>query len=90
MAWWNDVISGATELGKGAGSVYQAFNGSSSKEDEAYLRGQNEALSNQLKASQDADIIKIGSLEISTSSVLWIIGGTLGLLAVGIGIKKLL
>lgn len=90
MAWYNDLIGAATDLGKGAGDVYQAFTGNSSSDEAAYLKGANDVLRQQAEQNRDDGIIKIGDVEISTTSILWIIGGTLGLLAVGLGVKKLM
>lgn len=90
MAWYDDLIGAATDLGKGAGDVYQAFQGDKSSDEAAYLRGANDVLSAQLQQQRDDNAIKIGNAEISTTAILWIIGGTLGLLAIGLGVKKLI
>lgn len=88
---WSDFISGITDVGKSAGEIYQSWQGSNADSEEtAYLQGQLAGLNQAQQREDSADIIKIGSMEISTNSVLWIIGGTLGLLAVGLGIKKML
>lgn len=86
---WSDIISGAVELGKGAAEVKNAWDGNDSEET-AYLRGQLAGIQATQDSQRAADTIKIGDFEISTSSMLWIFGGTLGLLAVGLGIKKLM
>lgn len=87
---WSDILSGLTETGKSAADIYNAFNGSADSEETAYLQGQLAGLNQAQQRQDSADTIKIGSLEISTNSILWIIGGTLGLLAVGLGIKKMM
>lgn len=55
-----------------------------------YYKGMNDALIYADKNQQSKDTISLGDLSISTSSLLWIVGGTLGLLAIGLGIKKLI
>ncbi len=88
---WSEILSGLTETGKSAADIYNAFNGSSADSEEtAYLQGQLAGLNQAQQRQDSADTIKIGDLEISTNSILWIIGGTLGLLAVGLGVKKLM
>lgn len=85
---WSDFLSGAKDLGTAAGEVYQAWNGTSSDE-EAYLRGQLAGMTQAQQTQRDSDTLKIGDVEISTSSLLWIISGTLGLLTIGIAAKKM-
>lgn len=89
---WSEVIDTLTSAGKGAADVYNAFVGTSSATDEetAYLQGMIAGTTQAQNRQDAAETIKIGDLEISTNSILWIIGGTLGLLAVGLGIKKML
>lgn len=83
-SWLDTVVS----IGKGAGDIYNAFVGDDSAEETAYLKGQVDALNKQAEEKNAADTIKIGDFEISTSSVLWIIGGSLGLLVVAAMFKK--
>lgn len=87
---WSEFLGAATDLGKAAGDVYQSWNGSDADEESAYLRGQIAGITQTQQQQEAADTVKIGDVEISTSSILWIIGGTLGLLAIGLGIKKLM
>lgn len=87
---WNDWVDGLVSVGKGAGEVYQSWTGDSSSDEAAYLRGANDVLASQLQQQRDDTSIKIGDARISTTAILWIIGGTLGLLAVGLGVKKLM
>lgn len=62
---------------------------SGNKAEAEYYKGMNDALVYADKNQQDKDTITLGNLSISTSSILWIVGGTLGLLAIGLGLKKL-
>lgn len=55
-----------------------------------YYKGMNDALVYADKNQQDKDTITVGDLSISTSSLLWVIGGTLGLLTIGLVVKKLI
>lgn len=87
---WSEFLQNAMDLGKQAGDVYQAWNGQEVDEESIYLRGQLAGITQEQAKQQAKDTIKIGDAEISTSSILWIIGGTLGLLAIGLGIKKLI
>ena len=87
---WNDWVDGLVSVGKGAGEGYQSWTGDSSSDEAAYLRGANDVLASQLQQQRDDTSIKIGDARISTTAILWIIGGTLGLLAVGLGVKKLM
>lgn len=84
-SWLDTIIS----AGKGAGEIYNSFVGNDeSSEETAYLKGQVDTLNKQSADKADEGIIRIGGLEISTSSVLWIVGGTLGLLAIAMMFKK--
>lgn len=87
---WSEFLQSAMDLGKQAGDVYQSWNGQEVDEESIYLRGQLAGITQEQAKQQAKDTIKIGDAEISTSSILWIIGGTLGLLAIGLGIKKML
>ncbi len=87
---WNSFVDGVGKLGTTAGDVYNSFKSDDSSDEAAYLRGQNDALTAQAKAQQEAGTLKIGDLSLSTTSLLWIIAGTLGLLAIGAGVKKLI
>lgn len=87
---WSEFLQSAMDLGKKAGDVYQSWNGQEVDEESIYLRGQLAGITQEQAKQQAKDTIKIGDAEISTSSILWIIGGTLGLLAIGLGIKKLI
>lgn len=83
-SWLDTLIS----VGKGAGDIYNSFVGDDSAEETAYLKGQVDALNKQAEEKNAADTIKIGDFEISTSSVLWIIGGSLGLMVIAAMFKK--
>ena len=87
---WSEFLQSVVDIGKQAGEVYQTWSGSETDEESAYLKGQLAGLTQAQEQETAKDIIKIGDAEISTSSILWIIGGTLGLLAIGLGIKKLI
>ncbi len=87
---WSEWIDGLTSAGKGAGEVYQAFTADKSSDEAAYLRGANDVLSAQLQQNRDDSTIKVGDSEISTTGLLWIIGGTLGLLTIGLAVKKMM
>lgn len=87
---WTDWIDGLTSAGKGAGEIYQAFTADKSSDEAAYLRGVNDAFAVQLQQNRDDNTIKLGDAEISTSGLLWVIGGTLGLLAIGLAVKKMI
>ena len=85
-------LSDLTDVAKGAGEAYQSWTGTTKDADEenAYMRGQLAAIEANQKMDQAAGYIEIGDAVISTSSILWIIGGTIGMLAIGLGFKKLL
>lgn len=87
---WSEFLQSAMDLGKQAGDVYQSWSGNETDEESAYLRGQLAGITQAQQQETAKDTIKIGEAEISTSSILWIIGGTLGLLAIGLGVKKLI
>ena len=90
MSSFSEFLQSAIDFGKQAGEVYQTWSGSETDEESAYLKGQLAGLT-QAQAQETAkSTIKIGDAEISTSSILWVVGGTLGLLAIGLGIKKML
>ena len=86
------LLSGLSDVAKNAGEAYAAWTGASRDADEenAYMRGQLAAIEANQKAQDASGYIEIGDAVISTSSILWIIGGTIGLLAIGLGFKKLL
>ena len=87
---WSEFLQNAVDLGKQAGEVYQTWSGNETDEESAYLKGQLAGLTQAQQQETAKDTIKIGDAEISTSSILWIVGGTLGMLAIGLGIKKLI
>jgi len=88
-SWFSSLISGAVELGKGTADVVNSFKGGDeSAEETAYLRGQVDALNAAAEAKTDSETIRIGDLEISTSSILWIVGGTVGILAMAMMLKN--
>lgn len=87
---WSEFLQSAMDFGTKAGEVYQSWTGSEVDEESAYLRGQLAGITQAQQEQTAEDTIKIGDVQISTSSILWIIGGTLGLLAIGLGIKKLI
>lgn len=87
---WSDIVDGLVSTGKGAGEIYNAFKDNGSSEEAAYLKGANEALASQLQQQREDARLTIGDTSISTSAILWILGGTLGLLTVGMAIKKMM
>lgn len=88
-SWLDNItLDNIISAGKGAGEIYNSFVGDDSAEETAYLKGQVDTLNKQAEEKNSADTIKIGDFEISTSSVLWIIGGSLGLLVVAAMFKK--
>lgn len=92
MASFSDLWDGLNQTAGTAVDAYVKILGakSDSKSDAQYYKGMNDALVYAQNQKNDRDIIQLGDLSISTSSLLWIIGGTLGLLAIGIGVKKLI
>lgn len=88
---FSDVLDGVVSAGKGAGDIYNSFKGSdASSEEAAYLRGQNAILAQQAEQNRADSTIRIGDAAISTSGLLWVVGGTLGLLAIGLAVKKIM
>lgn len=88
-SWWDKFISGAGSLGSTAADIIGAF-GDDDDANNAYLQGQIDAIKNQQNRDDTSGIIKVGDVEISTSSILWIVGGTIGLLLIGVAVKKLI
>lgn len=87
---WSDIVNGLVSTGKGAGEIYNAFKSDNSSEEAAYLKGANEALASQLQQQRDDSRLTIGDTSISTNGLLWIVAGTLGLLAIGLTVKKMI
>lgn len=88
---FSDFVDAAKKIGTSGADVYHAWTGTGEADEEtAYLRGQLAGLQSAQAQQQSADTIKVGDMEISTSSILWIVGGTLGLLAIGLGLKKMM
>lgn len=87
-SWWDKFIEGAGSLGSTASDIIGAF-GDDDDANSAYLQGQIDAIKNEQNREDTSGIIKIGDVEISTSSILWIVGGTIGLLLIGVAAKKL-
>lgn len=92
MADFSDILDGLTKTVNTGVDAYSKIVAaeSDSNAEAQYYKGMNDALIYADKNQQDKDIITVGDLSISTSSILWIVGGTLGLLAIGLGIKKLI
>lgn len=90
--WFSGFVDSVSSLAKNTGEIYNAWKGTSREADEesAYLKGQLAAIEANQKQEQASGYIEIGDMVISTSSILWIIGGTIGLLTIGLGFKKLL
>lgn len=89
MADWLDSLNSVVSTGADAYSKILAA-GSGSDAEAQYYKGMNDALVYADRNQAAKDTVTIGDLSISTSSILWVIGGTLGLLAIGLGIKKLM
>lgn len=89
---FSEFFEGVGKAGKSLGEAYASWTGATKDADEenAYMRGQLAAIQEQNKLDNAAGYIEIGDAVISTSSILWIIGGTIGLLAIGLGFKKLM
>ena len=89
---FSDLVDAVAKVGTSTADVYKAWTGVSNEADEeaAYLKGQLAAMQANQKAQLEADTITIGDAKLSTSSIMWIIGGTLGLLAIGLGLKKMM
>lgn len=89
--WLDSLTDNVGKLVEKGANAYSTIKGASntSSEEEAYLRGQLTTLAAVNQQEYDRDILKIGDAEISTSSVVWIIGGTLGMIAIVLGLKKL-
>lgn len=88
-SWFDSLVDGAAKLGSAAGNIYNSFSSDDDAET-AYLQGQVAAMQQQQNREYESGIVKIGGMEISTNSILWIMGGTIGLLVVGLAAKKLL
>lgn len=88
-SWFDSLLDGAGKLGSTAAGIVNSFSDDDDAET-AYLQGQIAGMTSEQNRQEASDTIKIGDLEISTSAILWIVGGTLGLLAIGLGVKKLL
>lgn len=90
VEWFDDLTNSLGELAVKGATAYSTIKGanSTSSEEEAYLRGQLNTVAAYQQMEADKGTLKIGGAEISTSSVLWIIGGTLGLMFIGFGLKK--
>ena len=89
MADWLDSLNNVVSTGADAYAKILAAESGSDAEAQ-YYKGMNDALVYADKNQAAKDTITVGSLSVSTSSILWVIGGTLGLLAIGLGIKKLM
>ena len=90
LEWFDDITKSLGNLAESGAKAYSTIKGSTTSEDEAYLRGQLTAIQAQSQMDADNNTVKVGDVELSTSSILWIIGGTLGLIAIGLGVKKLI
>ena len=89
MAEWFDGLN--QTLSTGADAYAKILAAESSSDAEAkYYKGMTDALVYADQNQTGKDTITVGDLSISTSSLLWVIGGTLGLLAIGIAVKKLI
>lgn len=88
MAWLDSLLDGTTKLANAGAGVLSALNGDESAEENAYLKGY--AAGVQQEKIDNKDEIKIGSFTISTEGILWIVGGTIGLLAAALAFKKLI
>ena len=89
---FSDLWDGLNQTASNAVDAYVKIKSAdaASKSDSQYYKGMNDALVYSQNKANERDTIQLGGLSISTSSILWIIGGTLGLLAIGIGVKKLI
>ena len=93
MSDWSfsDLVDAAKKVGTSSADVYKAWTGTGEADEEtAYLRGQLAGMQSAQAQQQNAETVRIGDVEISTTSILWIVGGTLGLLAIGLGLKKMM
>ena len=92
MADWSDIWSGLNDtLTTGVDAYTKIATARNTGKSEAqYYKGMNDALVYQQQREAQSGEIQIGDMTISTSSILWIIGGTLGLLAIGAAVKKML
>lgn len=90
MASWSDLVDGLEKIGSAGANVYKAFSAEDGAEETAYLKGQLAGIQATQQAQEEANTIRIGDTSISTSSLLWIVGGSLGLLLIGIAAKKLI
>lgn len=88
MAEWIDALNSTVSTAADAYAKIAAAE-SGGEAEAQYYKGMNDALVYANKTADEKGIVTLGNLSISTSSILWIIGGTLGLLAIGIGVKKL-
>ena len=90
LEWFDDLTNSLGNLAVKGASAYSTLKSAnnSTSEEEAYLRGQLNTVAAYQQMEADKGTLKIGDAEISTSSILWIIGGTLGLMFIGFGLKK--
>lgn len=89
MADWVDALNQTVNTAANAYATIAAAE-SGGEAEAKYYQGMNDALIYADKSNKDKSTVTLGNLSISTSSILWIVGGTLGLLAIGLGIKKLI
>jgi hypothetical protein len=87
-SWLDSLIDNTTKLANAGQGVISALKGDESAEENAYLKGYAAGIEQQKEDEKDE--IKIGSFSISTSGILWIVGGTIGLLAAALAFKKLI
>lgn len=90
LEWFDSLTNSLGNLAVQGATAYNTIQGTKTSEEEAYLRGQLTAIAAQSQYDAQNDTIKIGDLETSKSSLLWVIGGTIGIIFIGLGIKKLI
>lgn len=92
MADWSDLWDGLNNtLSTGVDAYTKIATAQNAGKSEAqYYKGMNDALVYQQQRDAKSGEIQIGDMTISTSSILWIIGGTLGLLAIGAAVRKMM
>lgn len=90
MADWSDIWAGLNNTLTTGVNAYTQIATAKQGAKTDYYKGINDALVYQQQQEAAKGEIQIGDMVISTSSILWIIGGTLGLLAIGAAVRKMI
>ena len=90
MADWSDIWSGLNDTLTTGVNAYTQIATAKQAGESKYYKGVADTLAYERQQADSSGQITIGDMTISTSSILWIIGGTLGLLAIGSAVRKLI